>query len=100
MEKDINISQTVEVGCDDKGHFKIVKSPDLLPVTVVEQLLNMAAEATIQKLVDSDAKGITTELMTHVIANKHSKELKLWKFISYASLIIIAILFAKLKGLI
>lgn len=100
MEKNINISQTVEVGCDDKGCFKIINSPDLLPVAVVEQLLNMAAEATVQKLVDSDAKGITTELMTNVIANKHNKELKMWRFISYASLIVIAILVIKLKGLV
>lgn len=100
MEKNVNISQTVEVGHDDKGRFKIIESPDLLPVAIVEQLLNMAAEATIQKLVDTDAKGITTELMTKVIANKYNKELKMWRFISYASLIVIAILVIKLKGLI
>lgn len=100
MEREVNISQTVEVGYDDKGHFKIVKSPDLLPAAVVEQLLNMTAETTIQRLVESDAKGITTELMTNVIANEHNKELKMWRFISYVSLIVIAILIAKLKGLI
>ena len=100
MEKNIDISQTVRVGYDNKGRFKIIESPDILPVTVVEQLLNMAAETTIQKLVDSDAKGITTELMANVIANKHNKELKIWRFISYASLIVIAVLIIKLKGLI
>lgn len=100
MEENVNITQTVEVGYDNKGHHKLLGNVDMLPKQVVEKLMDMAAEATLKRLVDEDAKGITTELMTHVIANKHSKELKLWKFISYASLIIIAILFAKLKGLI
>lgn len=100
MERDVNVSQTVKVGYDGKGNFKIVEGPELLPKSVVEELLGMTAEATIQKLVDSDAKGITTEFMTKIIANKNNKELKMWRFISYASLIVIGFLFAKLKGLI
>lgn len=100
MERDVNISQTVEVGYDEKGNFRIVKGPDMLPTVVVEQLLNMVAETTIQKLVAEDAKGITENIMSRAVVQDNYKELRLWKFISYASLIVIGFLFAKLKGLI
>lgn len=100
MEKNINISQTVEVGYDGKGNFKIINGPDMLPIVVVEQLLNMAAETTVQKLVAEDAKGITENIMSKAVVQDNYKALRLWKFISYASLIVICFLFAKLKGLI
>ena len=100
MEKDITVTKTVKVGCDKNGNIKIVEGPDSLPKDVVEELLNMVAEVTIKNLVEGNVKGITEETITNMINVENNKELKIWRFVSYASLAVIIILIIKLKGLI
>lgn len=98
MEKEISVQHTVKVGCNKEGHIKIIEGPDTLPKDVVEELLNMTADAAVQRLVEADAKDITTKFMAKVMTDVNNKELKVWRFISYVSLIVITILIAKLKG--
>ena len=100
MEKDITVTKTVKVGCDKNGNIKIVEGPDSLPKDVVEELLNMVSEVTIKNLVEGNVKGITEEIITNMINVENNKELKIWRFVSYASLAVIIILIIKLKGLI
>lgn len=100
MEKDITVTKTVKVGCDKNGNIKIVEGPDSLPKDVVEELLNMVSEVTIKNLVEGNVKGITEETITNMINVENNKELKIWRFVSYASLAVIIILIIKLKGLI
>ena len=100
MEKDITVTKTVKVGCDKNGNIKIVEGPDSLPKNVVEELLNMVSEVTIKNLVEGNVKGLTEETIMNMVNVENNKELKLWRFISYASLAVIIILIVKLKGLI
>ena len=100
MEKDITVTKTVKVGRDKNGNIKIVEGPDSLPKDVVEELLNMISEVTIKNLVERNVKGLTEETIMNMVNVENNKELKLWRFISYASLAVIIILIIKLKGLI
>lgn len=98
MIKNVNVSHTITATQNDEGKFVLNSPVELIPKEVVEQLMDMAAEAAIQKLVDSDAKELTETLLSDSLRKQLSSDLLMWKIIAWIALAFVVVLLLELKG--
>ena len=98
MNEDVNVKHKITATKDQEGKFKIDSSIDLIPKEVVEELMNMAAEATTKELANSDAKEFTEKFLSNALHKNLCTEVLIWKILACLSLGFIGRLIAKLKG--
>jgi hypothetical protein len=100
MTKKIKDPHKITATQNEDGKFVLDTSIDLIPKEVVEELMNMTADATVKKLAESSAKELADVLLADPINKQLCTDVLIWRILAWISLAVAAGLALKLKGVI